>query len=96
VRFRAPLHQSLLREIGFFDTIDFFELRVSQAISTMIDTAEILSKLDLSRNNQLLAIIANTRGAIDACQHSEIDYLGYPFFNFRKFQMRNPQNDCLW
>jgi hydroxymethylglutaryl-CoA lyase len=56
----------------------------------MADTAEVLSKLDLSATtSKLLAIIANTRGAQDACQHKEIDYLGYPFSISENFQMRN-------
>ncbi|MEY4203608.1 MAG: hydroxymethylglutaryl-CoA lyase, partial [Bacteroidota bacterium] len=37
----------------------------------------------------LLAIIANERGAEDACQHPEIQYLGYPFSISETFQLRN-------
>ncbi|HIC30577.1 MAG TPA: hydroxymethylglutaryl-CoA lyase, partial [Flavobacteriaceae bacterium] len=56
----------------------------------MVDTAEVLSLLDLSKtNSKLLAIVANLRGAQDACQHPEIDYLGYPFSISENFQMRN-------
>ncbi|MEY8848459.1 hydroxymethylglutaryl-CoA lyase [Psychroserpens sp. XS_ASV72] len=80
--------QSLLR-VGF-DTIDFGSFVSPKAIPQMVDTAEVLSKLDLSHtNSKLLAIIANTRGAQDACQHPEIDYLGYPFSISENFQMRN-------
>lgn len=80
--------QSLLR-VGF-DTIDFGSFVSPKAIPQMVDTAEVLSKLDLSKTtSKLLAIIANTRGASDACQHSEIDYLGYPFSISENFQMRN-------
>lgn len=80
--------QSLLR-VGF-DTIDFGSFVSPKAIPQMVDTAEVLSKLDLSKTtSKLLAIIANTRGAQDACQHSEIDYLGYPFSISENFQMRN-------
>ncbi|WP_303317474.1 hydroxymethylglutaryl-CoA lyase [Flavivirga abyssicola] len=80
--------QSLLR-VGF-DTIDFGSFVSPKAIPQMIDTAEVLSKLDLSKTtSKLLAIIANTRGADDACKHSEIDYLGYPFSISENFQMRN-------
>jgi len=80
--------QSLLR-VGF-DTIDFGSFVSPKAIPQMIDTAEVLSKLDLSSTtSKLLAIIANTRGAVDACQHPEIDYLGYPFSISENFQMRN-------
>ncbi len=80
--------QSLLR-VGF-DTIDFGSFVSPKAIPQMADTAEVLSKLDLSKTtSKLLAIVANLRGAEDACQHSEIDYLGYPFSISENFQMRN-------
>ncbi|MGB3608435.1 MAG: hydroxymethylglutaryl-CoA lyase [Psychroserpens sp.] len=80
--------QSLLR-VGF-DTIDFGSFVSPKAIPQMIDTAEVLAQLDLNKTtSKLLAIIANTRGAIDACQHPEIDYLGYPFSISENFQMRN-------
>jgi len=80
--------QSLLR-VGF-DTIDFGSFVSPKAIPQMVDTAEVLSQLDLSKtNSKLLAIVANLRGAQDACQHPEIDYLGYPFSISENFQMRN-------
>ena len=80
--------QSLLR-CGF-DTIDFGSFVSPKAIPQMKDTAEVLSKLDLSKTkSKLLAIIANVRGAEDAVIHPEIDYLGYPFSISENFQMRN-------
>ena len=80
--------QSLLR-CGF-DTIDFGSFVSPKAIPQMQDTAEVLSKLDLSATqSKLLAIIANYRGAEDAVQYKEIDYLGYPFSISENFQMRN-------
>ncbi|AXT50773.1 hydroxymethylglutaryl-CoA lyase [Aquimarina sp. BL5] len=80
--------QSLLR-CGF-DTIDFGSFVSPKAIPQMVDTAEVLSQLDLSTTeSKLLAIIANVRGANDAAQHKEIDYLGYPFSISENFQMRN-------
>ncbi|SEL36784.1 hydroxymethylglutaryl-CoA lyase [Aquimarina amphilecti] len=80
--------QSLLR-CGF-DTIDFGSFVSPKAIPQMVDTAEVLSKLDLSvTESKLLAIIANVRGANDAVKHEEIDYLGYPFSISENFQMRN-------
>jgi hydroxymethylglutaryl-CoA lyase len=39
--------------------------------------------------SKLLAIVANTRGAQDACNFEEIDYLGYPFSISETFQLRN-------
>jgi hydroxymethylglutaryl-CoA lyase len=80
--------QSLLR-VGF-DTIDFGSFVSPKAIPQMVDTAEVLAQLDLSKTtSKLLAIIANTRGAADASQHKEIDYLGFPFSISENFQMRN-------
>lgn len=80
--------QALLR-CGF-DTIDFGSFVSPKAIPQMQDTAEVLSKLDLSATeSKLLAIVANVRGAEDAVVHPEIDYLGYPFSISENFQMRN-------
>ncbi len=80
--------QSLLR-VGF-DTIDFGSFVSPKAIPQMADTAEVLSQLDLSSTkSKLLAIVANTRGAVDASKHKEINYLGYPFSISENFQMRN-------
>ena len=80
--------QSILR-CGF-DTIDFGSFVSPKAIPQMVDTAEVLSKLDLSSTeSKLLAIVANVRGAEDAALHKEIDYLGYPFSISENFQMRN-------
>lgn len=73
-----------------FDTIDFGSFVSPKAIPQMVDTADVLSQLDLSKTkSKLLAIIANIRGASDACTHPEIDYLGYPFSISENFQMRN-------
>ncbi len=78
-----------LLKVGF-DTIDFGSFVSPKAIPQMRDTAEVLSKLDLSSTkSKLLAIIANTRGAEDAVQFEEIDYLGYPFSISETFQLRN-------
>ncbi|MAU25952.1 MAG: hydroxymethylglutaryl-CoA lyase [Muricauda sp.] len=73
-----------------FDTIDFGSFVSPKAIPQMADTAEVLVQLDLSKTrSKLLAIVANVRGANDACQHQPIDYLGYPFSISENFQMRN-------
>lgn len=73
-----------------FDTIDFGSFVSPRAIPQMVDTAEVLSQLDLSKTtSKLLAIVANVRGAMDASKHNSIDYLGYPFSISENFQMRN-------
>ena len=85
---KANYINALLR-VGF-DTIDFGSFVSPKAIPQMRDTAAVLSKLDLSStSSKLLAIIANVRGANDAAQFEEIDYLGYPFSISENFQMRN-------
>jgi hydroxymethylglutaryl-CoA lyase len=80
---------NLLLQVGF-DTIDFGSFVSPKAIPQLRDTAEVLSKLDLSSTrSKLLAIIANYRGAEDAVSHDEITYLGYPFSISETFQLRN-------
>ena len=80
--------QSLLR-VGF-DTIDVGSFVSPKAIPQMVDTAAVLSQLDLSNTkSKLLTIVPNLRGAQDACKHDNIDYLGYPFSISENFQMRN-------
>ena len=85
---KAQFIQSLLN-CGF-DTIDFGSFVSPKAIPQMKDTSELLSLLDLSSTeSQLLAIVANIRGAKDAIMYDQIDYLGYPFSISENFQMRN-------
>lgn len=80
--------QSLLN-VGF-DTIDFGSFVSPKAIPQMVDTSQVLEKLDLSKTkSKLLAIIANERGADDASEYQQIDYMGYPFSISENFQMRN-------
>jgi hydroxymethylglutaryl-CoA lyase len=78
-----------LLQVGF-DTIDFGSFVSPKAIPQMADTKEVLKKLDLSTSkSKLLAIIANVRGAEEACQFDEITYLGFPFSISETFQKRN-------
>ena len=78
-----------LLKVGF-DTIDFGSFVSPKAIPQLRDTAEVLSMLNLENTkSKLLAIVANTRGAQDACNFEEIDYLGYPFSISETFQLRN-------
>ena len=78
-----------LLKVGF-DTIDFGSFVSSKAIPQLRDTANVLAQLDLENtNSKLLSIIANTRGAIDACSFEEINYLGFPLSVSEQFQKRN-------
>lgn len=73
-----------------FDTIDFGSFVSPKSIPQMVDTAKVLSGLDMSSTQtKLLAIVANVRGAQAAVAHPEIAYLGYPFSISENFQMRN-------
>lgn len=78
-----------LLKVGF-DTIDFGSFVSPKAVPQMADTVKVLENLDLSvGKSKLLAIIANERGAEDACLFEEIDFLGYPFSISETFQQRN-------
>ncbi len=78
-----------LLKIGF-DTIDFGSFVSPKAIPQLKDTAEVLNLLDLeSTPSELLAIVANTRGAKDAAAYSEISYLGFPLSLSETFQLKN-------
>lgn len=78
-----------LLKVGF-DTIDFGSFVSPKAIPQLKDTAEVLAQLDLENtNSKLLSIIANTRGAVDACSFEEINYLGFPLSVSEQFQKRN-------
>ncbi|MBK9191060.1 MAG: hydroxymethylglutaryl-CoA lyase [Crocinitomicaceae bacterium] len=78
-----------LLKVGF-DTIDFGSFVSPKAIPQMRDTADVLKKLELDKTqSKLLAIVANPRGAEDAIQFPEIQYLGFPFSISETFQQRN-------
>ncbi len=78
-----------LLKVGF-DTIDFGSFVSPKAIPQMKDTAKVLNLLKLEKTtSKLSAIVANKRGAVDACQFEEIAYLGYPFSISETFQIRN-------
>ena len=80
---------NLLLGVGF-DTIDFGSFVSARAIPQMQDTKEVLKRLDLAGSkSQLLAIIANYRGAEEAVVYDEISFLGYPFSISETFQRRN-------
>ncbi|HOZ87313.1 MAG TPA: hydroxymethylglutaryl-CoA lyase, partial [Bacteroidia bacterium] len=84
-----------LLKVGF-DTIDFGSFVSPKAIPQMQDTAAVLKQLDLSgTKSKLLAIIANERGAADACDFDEITYLGFPFSISETFQQRNTNSSIL-
>ncbi len=79
---------ALLR-VGF-DTIDFGSFVSPKVIPQMEDTRRVVRQLDLSdTDTQLLAIVANERGAVEASGFEQIHYLGFPFSVSETFQRRN-------
>jgi hydroxymethylglutaryl-CoA lyase len=79
---------ALLR-VGF-DTLDFGSFVSPKAVPQLADTAEVMAGLDLTgTSTQLLAIVANLRGAEEAAAFQPIRYLGYPFSISETFQLRN-------
>ncbi|NML23732.1 hydroxymethylglutaryl-CoA lyase [Pseudoflavitalea sp. G-6-1-2] len=79
---------SLLR-VGF-QTLDFGSFVSPKAIPQMADTRFVLPQLELhDTKTELLAIVANVRGALDALEYEQIRYLGFPFSVSETFQQRN-------
>lgn len=76
-----------LLEVGF-DAIDFGSFVSAKAIPQLRDTVEVLGGLNKS-SSELLAIVANVRGAQEASKQERIKYLGFPFSVSETFQLRN-------
>jgi hydroxymethylglutaryl-CoA lyase len=73
-----------------FDTIDIGSFVSPKAIPQLADTADVLSRIDLSATrSKLLVIVANERGAAEACEQERVTCLGYPFSISETFQQRN-------
>lgn len=78
-----------LLKVGF-DTLDCGSFVSPRYIPQLQDTAEVLDKLDLNGSKtKLSVIIANERGAHDACKVPQVHYLGFPFSISETFQLRN-------
>ncbi|MFM8951421.1 MAG: hydroxymethylglutaryl-CoA lyase, partial [Bacteroidota bacterium] len=81
-----------LLKVGF-GRLDFGSFVSPKAIPQMQDTAKVLDSLDESPNTELIAIIANLRGANDACAFNRISFLGYPYSVSETFQHRNTNSN---
>lgn len=78
-----------LLQVGF-DTIDCGSFVSPKTIPQMVDTGQVISKLEIrNTKSKLLAIVANIRGAEDAAACEKIHYLGFPFSISETFQQRN-------
>ena len=62
--------QSLV-DVGF-DTVDIGSFVSPSVIPQLSDTSEVIEKIKISNNTKLLVIIANKRGALEACKFSKI------------------------
>ncbi|MGV3640835.1 MAG: hydroxymethylglutaryl-CoA lyase [Adhaeribacter sp.] len=73
-----------------FHTLDFGSFVSAKAIPQLQDTAHVLGGLDLgATRTQLLAIVANRRGAETAASYEQIACLGFPLSLSETFQQRN-------
>ncbi len=78
-----------LLKVGF-DVLDCGSFVSSKAIPQMQDTKTVLNSISWRESQtQLLTIVANQRGAEEACQMEQVAYLGYPFSISETFQLRN-------
>ena len=78
-----------LMKVGY-DTIDAGSFVSAKAIPQMKDTAAVLDQLVRgSSKSKILAIVANSRGATEACQHKAVTHLGFPLSLSETFQQRN-------
>ncbi|MEY5048823.1 MAG: hypothetical protein RLZZ175_2182 [Bacteroidota bacterium] len=76
-----------LLKVGF-DVLDFGSFVSPKMVPQMADTVDVLTEIN-KNNTSLLAIIANLRGAQDACKFEKIDFLGFPLSVSETFQQRN-------
>jgi hydroxymethylglutaryl-CoA lyase len=80
--------QSLL-SVGF-DVLDVGSFVSPKAIPQMKDTTVVLENIDFSESkSELLVIVANLRGALEAVKYDAITYIGFPLSVSENFQMRN-------
>lgn len=78
-----------LMKVGY-DTIDAGSFVSAKAIPQLRDTAEVFDQLVFGDSlTKILAIVANTRGAVEACIHPAVTYLGFPLSLSETFQQRN-------
>jgi hydroxymethylglutaryl-CoA lyase len=78
----------LLLQAGFH-TLDYGSFVSPRAIPQMADTEVVTRSIVSKYQTKLLAIIANLRGAQQACTHEIVDLLGFPFSISETFQQRN-------
>ncbi len=78
---------SALMHVGF-DVLDAGSFVSPKAVPQMADSAQVLEALP-ETETEVLAIVANERGAHDALSHGRPDFIGFPFGISETFQQRN-------
>jgi len=82
-----------LLKVGF-DTIDAGSFVSPRYVPQMVDTPEVLEKIEWKDSaTKLSVIVANVRGAIEASRFPQVTYWGYPFSISETFQKRNTNSD---
>jgi hydroxymethylglutaryl-CoA lyase len=80
---------NLLLQCGF-DTVEVGSFVSPRTIPQMADTAEVLEKLDYSKTNSKIAVLAaNLKGGKLAAQFEVVDQIFYPFSTSPTFLKKN-------
>jgi hydroxymethylglutaryl-CoA lyase len=82
-----------------FDVIDIGSFVSAKAIPQLQDSHEVINGVEWKKKKpDFLVIVANARGAENACKEERVDTLGFPFSVSETFQLRNTaasQQDSL-
>lgn len=80
---------NILLQCGF-DTVEVGSFVSPKAIPQMADTAEVLEKLDYSKTNSNIAVLAaNLKGGEKAVQFDKVDLIFYPYSSSPTFLKKN-------
>ena len=88
-------HINNLIKSNLFEYIDFGSFVSPSVVPQMKDTVEVLKGINKINDTKLLAIVPNQKGAIQAKNLVEIDYLGFPFSISETFQLRNTNSTIV-
>lgn len=78
-----------LLKVGF-DIVEVGSFVSPRAIPQMIDSEDVLSKLDLSNTrSKIMVLVVNEKGGKIAAKYDQIDYLSFPFSGSATFLKRN-------
>jgi hydroxymethylglutaryl-CoA lyase len=78
-----------LFKVGF-ETVEVGSFVSPKAIPQMKDTPEVLAGLNLEEtSSKVMALVANTKGGLEAISYNNIDQLYFPFALSETFQKKN-------